>query len=793
MAKAIKIALVKSISFLTHVSEVLSMTAVAADDDTAAAKGAVDVCFTLEVRLAGAVARSNEGARRLEAYNGTVSDLASTFSSDLVSSISDGKFSSTLANASAGIANATLLLNQTTSINTTLANSDVSTSLVLVEYTRPPTPLPTLVPSPLPSIMPIPVPTFAPTRLPFPAPTFHPSALPTALDSTLLSVSFSASSDTMPTASQEASLKTTIATQLSLSEYNIRRLVVSSVARRRHRQRRSLLSVTWTATFDISVSLSETSFFTDAESLSSSVSWALSTSTFSDSLTSSLGMSVTVDSVSSVALTDTSATAVAPTSPSPTALERSPSPTTVEECDCKRCESETADSTVIMVVSFLAGAALILLFGPMKVLVSAIFRNRSASIALDNSERKGHESTAGNFEVDIKVNPDRSLEHEALVGVADDLAADRQEEDETARMQREELGQRAVAFGQEESARSLSLALKEKEEKERFLMHREEMNQKLADSVLSVAELCTSNVFLSATVQRQENELSKIRSRAIDQRQEDERGEMHPQDSDNIAAMTALTEDHDRKVQMVLDEARQAAESDKAAALAALREEHEIKLLQMERKVAEAKAAAAKALQEARVEMNVTQHQEAGIGLFSEFDSKHGRSRDLEDWHDGEAKPAEQKRDSEAERRRLSLLQRREELVREIQELQESQQESDEVQDTVHEGFHRFKQRAVRYEASMELINQLDDIETQLLQASKDASRSKDGSTSRRRRAPGKRASSPSRPRTKKTDVRYVGSASPERRSRSQNRASSGKKPKAQTEELRRHGWESPG
>ena len=127
-------------------------------------------------------------------------------------------------------------------------------------------------------------------------------------------------------------------------------------------------------------------------------------------------------------------------------------------------------------------------------------------------------------------------------------------------------------------------------------MHREEMNQKLADSVLSVAELCTSNVFLSATVQRQENELSKIRSRAIDQRQEDERGEMHPQDSDNIAAMTALTEDHDRKVQMVLDEARQAAESDKAAALAALREEHEIKLLQMERKVAEAKAAAAKAL-----------------------------------------------------------------------------------------------------------------------------------------------------------------------------------------------------
>ena len=49
MAKAIKIALVKSISFLTHVSEVLSMTAVAADDDTAAAKGAVDVCFTLEV------------------------------------------------------------------------------------------------------------------------------------------------------------------------------------------------------------------------------------------------------------------------------------------------------------------------------------------------------------------------------------------------------------------------------------------------------------------------------------------------------------------------------------------------------------------------------------------------------------------------------------------------------------------------------------------------------------------------------------------------------------------------
>ena len=100
------------------------MTAVAADDDTAAAEGAVDVCFTLEVRLAGAVARSNEGARRLEAYNGTVSDWR-----PLSPRTSFPRFRRQIFIDSRQClgrnGECDSSFNQTTSINTTLANSDV--------------------------------------------------------------------------------------------------------------------------------------------------------------------------------------------------------------------------------------------------------------------------------------------------------------------------------------------------------------------------------------------------------------------------------------------------------------------------------------------------------------------------------------------------------------------------------------------------------------------------------------------------------------------------------------------
>merc|ERR1712070_13900 len=99
----------------------------------------VDVYFTLEMRLTGIVARSSD--RRLgeeDGYDGSAANLTSSFVSDLNSAASSGNLSSALTSAVANVSG----INITASPNAT-ASSSVSTSTVIVEYTRPPTLQPT--------------------------------------------------------------------------------------------------------------------------------------------------------------------------------------------------------------------------------------------------------------------------------------------------------------------------------------------------------------------------------------------------------------------------------------------------------------------------------------------------------------------------------------------------------------------------------------------------------------------------------------------------------------------------
>ena len=155
--KAVKKALVKVISFVSLIDEVKSMSA---EDvvDTAGSASQVDVSFSIEVKLDGVVARTSDERRRL-AYAGSAANLSSTFSSDLSKAASSGNLTAALVSGSANMTG----VNITASTNATSVSA-VTTSTIVVEYTRPPTPNPTQVPSF--SLVPNPAPTTTPTRKP---------------------------------------------------------------------------------------------------------------------------------------------------------------------------------------------------------------------------------------------------------------------------------------------------------------------------------------------------------------------------------------------------------------------------------------------------------------------------------------------------------------------------------------------------------------------------------------------------------------------------------------------------
>ena len=201
-----------------------------------------------------------------------------------------------------------------------------------------PVPAPSKLPAPAPSKVPIPAPsklptppsptpeaTAAPTKQPTnkpstrtpttPAPTIPgnnqpskvPTTSPTKGDTVQVAVELSVTASAAPTNSDESTLKTTIATELSVDSSTIRDFVVTSTETARRLRRFLLLSVvgerrlassyTWTVSFSIVVSLSALTddSITSASAFESTVQKSLS-SGLEDAL-SAAGVEVTVESV----------------------------------------------------------------------------------------------------------------------------------------------------------------------------------------------------------------------------------------------------------------------------------------------------------------------------------------------------------------------------------------------------------------------------------------------------------------------------------------------------------------
>lgn len=118
-----------------------------------------------------------------------------------------------------------------------------------------------------------------------------------------MSVSFDLTSTAVPTSSDESALLTTIVSELGVSSSAIRGFSVSYSAVTS--SRRSLLVTTylWTTTFEIVVSLAETTS-TSVVELTSSIETSLTSSTFTDSVETDIGAVVDTSTVIGSFLTE---------------------------------------------------------------------------------------------------------------------------------------------------------------------------------------------------------------------------------------------------------------------------------------------------------------------------------------------------------------------------------------------------------------------------------------------------------------------------------------------------------
>ena len=188
-----------------------------------------------------------------------------------------------------------------------------SVNLVLMDaIIRMPTVTPTSSPM-TPTTPTTPTPTTPTTSTPSPTipgnnqPSRVPTTSPTKADTVQVAVELSMTASAAPTSSDEATLKTTIATELSVDSSTIRDFVVTSTETARRLRRFLLLSVvgerrlassyTWTVSFSIVVSLSALTddSITSASAFESTVQKSLS-SGLEDAL-SAAGVEVTVESV----------------------------------------------------------------------------------------------------------------------------------------------------------------------------------------------------------------------------------------------------------------------------------------------------------------------------------------------------------------------------------------------------------------------------------------------------------------------------------------------------------------
>ena len=313
MASVIKKVLVRVISFVTTTDEITNVHAENVTTVGSSSVTEVDVHFRLEIRLDRFVARSHgDDGRRLSTFSGNEANMTRSFSSQMSSAVSSGNMSTHLASETAkanvtGV-NITLNKNATTSAGAT-------TSTIVVEYTRPPTSVPTLVPtsSPtlLPSKVPVPAPSGNPTMKPTvaaaaptaPTPTRSPSSRPTTADTVRVAVQLSMSAGAAPTNAQKTTLKTTIASVISVDVVYIYNFAVTHTADTTRRRllpraaRRLATTYTWSVSFDIVVPLSALSdgSISSAADLSTSVSKSLDKGL--EDAVSSAGIDATVDEV----------------------------------------------------------------------------------------------------------------------------------------------------------------------------------------------------------------------------------------------------------------------------------------------------------------------------------------------------------------------------------------------------------------------------------------------------------------------------------------------------------------
>ena len=321
MASVIKKVLVRVISFVTTTDEITNVHAENVTTVGSSSVTEVDVHFRLEIRLDRFVARSHgDDGRRLSTFSGNEANMTRSFSSQMSSAVSSGNMSTHLASETAkanvtGV-NITLNKNATTSAGAT-------TSTIVVEYTRPPTSVPTFVPSRSPTLVPTSSPTLLPSKVPIPAPsgnptmkptvaaaaptaptpTRSPSSRPTTADTVRVAVQLSMSASAAPTNAQKTTLKTTIASVISVDVVYIYNFAVTHTADTTRRRllsraaRRLATTYTWSVSFDIVVPLSALSdgSISSAADLSSSVFKSLDKGL--EDAVSSAGIDATVDEV----------------------------------------------------------------------------------------------------------------------------------------------------------------------------------------------------------------------------------------------------------------------------------------------------------------------------------------------------------------------------------------------------------------------------------------------------------------------------------------------------------------
>ena len=151
--------MVKVLSILPSTSQISDMSASDVEDATEC-QSEIDVQFTLNIALEGTVARTAAERRLTTGYDGSASNLTSQFSSEMSGAASSGNLTEALEDASANSTG----FNISAGANATVG-STTETRQTVVEYTRPPTALPTPVPT---------------TRAPTPVPTRQPAAAPNA-------------------------------------------------------------------------------------------------------------------------------------------------------------------------------------------------------------------------------------------------------------------------------------------------------------------------------------------------------------------------------------------------------------------------------------------------------------------------------------------------------------------------------------------------------------------------------------------------------------------------------------